>query len=283
DRIFGFVAYEGYRESASRRVSGNVPTPAYRAEILRALPFPETKLLLDLLPMPNVPVNPDVGAFEGIQNSVSRENHVTAKTDIYLTPGTNWAITFTRMRPTDSIKLSTQWPNDRTYSYKQNRVSSSFTVAKSTWTAESRFGWNFNDMQRLDQFLNLKDPSGVAERLPWGRSLPRISIAGVSGFGAGSAEIWDMNGTTYTFDQKVSHIMGKHSLKFGGASFNGDSEQPENPGFSFQNKADFIGYPQFRGSLVRITLSTLYERLRPVHSGRLACHTSFGFEPWSSL
>ena len=42
DRVFAFATYEGYRESASRRVNGTVPTQAYRDEILRALPFPET-------------------------------------------------------------------------------------------------------------------------------------------------------------------------------------------------------------------------------------------------
>jgi len=132
--------------------------------------------------------------------------------------------------------------NDRTYSYRQNRVSSSFTVAKSAWTSESRFGWNFNDMQRLDQYFTLKDPSGVPENLPWGRSIPRISVSGSSGFSVGSAEIWDMNGTTYTFDQKVAHVMGKHSLKFGGRyMYNGGfRSNPENPAFSFQSKADFL-------------------------------------------
>src|SRR5262245_19077061 len=54
DRAFAFGAYEGYRESASRRVSGTVPTVPYRNEIFRALPFAETKILLDILPLPNV-------------------------------------------------------------------------------------------------------------------------------------------------------------------------------------------------------------------------------------
>lgn len=243
DRIFGFVAYEGYRESASRRVNGTVPTQSYRDEILRALPFPETRQILNTMPLPNVPVNADVGGFEGIQNAISRENHVTSKGDIRLTPGSNWAITYTRMRPyglDPSYLLN--GVNDRTYAYVQDRVSSSFTVAKATWTSESRFGWNFNDMQRLDHYFTLKDPSGATEKLPWDRSIPRISVAGTSGFSVGSAEVWDMNGTTYTIDQKISHVMGKHSLKFGGRyMYNGGFRtNPENPAFSFQSKADFL-------------------------------------------
>src|SRR5262249_8160165 len=49
DRVFFFGAYEGYRESASRRVNLMAPTQRYRDEITRALPFPETKILLDIL------------------------------------------------------------------------------------------------------------------------------------------------------------------------------------------------------------------------------------------
>ncbi len=71
-------------------------------------------------------------------------------------------------------------------------------------------------MGRLDQFFLRKDPGGKAEKAPWDRSIARIGVSGPSGFGVGGAEIWDMNGTTYSFDQKVAHHMGKHSLKFGG-------------------------------------------------------------------
>jgi hypothetical protein len=99
DKLFVFGAYEAYRESASRRVNGTVPTASYRAEILRALPFAETKILLDVLPMPNVPINTDLGSFEGIQNATSRENHVVAKGDYRVTPLSNFGVSYTRMRP----------------------------------------------------------------------------------------------------------------------------------------------------------------------------------------
>ena len=62
DKLFVFGTYEGYQESASRRVNGTVPTASYRAEILRALPFAETRILLDVLPAPNVSINNDLGA-----------------------------------------------------------------------------------------------------------------------------------------------------------------------------------------------------------------------------
>lgn len=243
DRIFGFGTYEGYRESASRRVTGTVPTAAFRNEILRTYPVPETKIMMDLLPMPNTPINDDIGRFEGIRNATSKENHFVGKGDIRLTSMSNLSVTYTRMRPFGlDPSYYIDGGNDRTYNYVQDRVTAGFTTGGASWMSESRFGWNFNDMKRLDHYFTLKDPRGTPEKAPWDRSLPRFSIQGPSGFGVGGAEIWDMNGTTYSFDQKISRHMGKHSIKFGGKyGFNGGfRSNPENPSFVFQSKADFL-------------------------------------------
>ena len=243
DRAFVFAAYEGYRESASRRVNGTVPTPSYRTEILRALPFAETRVHLDMLPLPNVPINTDVGRFEGIRNATSRENHVVAKGDVRVKQISNLALTYTRLRPFGlDPSYYLERANDRTYEYVQDRATATFTTGGASWTSESRFGFNYSDMARLDFFFLRKDPSGRTERAPWDRSIARISISGPSGFGSGGAEIWDMDGTTYSFDQKVARHRGKHSLKFGGkyVFYGGFRSNPENPAISFQSKADFL-------------------------------------------
>jgi len=243
DRVFFFGAYEGYRESASRRVTATVPTQSYREEILRALPFEEMKILLGILPLPNVPINDDIGRFEGVRNATSRENHVVAKGDLRLTALSNLAVTYTRMRPFGLDPTATvNGANDRTYEYVQDRVAASFVTGGASWTSESRFGYNFSDMARLDHFFLRKDPGGKPETAPWDRSIPRISVSGPSGFGAGAAEIWDMDGITYSFDQKVARHSGRHSFKFGMryVFYGGFRSNPENPSFSFQNKADFL-------------------------------------------
>ena len=243
DRVFGFFTYEGYRESASRRVTGTTPTQSFRDEILKALPFQETKILLAAAPLPTSPINADIGTVEAIRNSVSHDNHMVFKGDARLTNTSNLAFTYTRMRPygLDPNYLA-NGANDRTFNYISDRISSSYTTGAASWTSESRFGWNFNDMKRLDAFFNQKDPLGTKEIVPWGRSIPTISIAGTSGFGLASAEIWDMNGSTYTFDQKISIRKGKHALKFGAkyALNTGFRSNPQNPAFSFANKADFL-------------------------------------------
>jgi len=243
DRAFVFGAYEGYRESVAQRVNATVPTPSYRNEILRALPFPETRILLDILQLPNVAINDDVGRFEGIRDRTRRENHVVVKGDYRVTSLSNLALTYTRLRPFGLDPSATvDGANDRTYEYVQDRATATFTTGGSNWTSESRFGYNFSDMARLDKFFLRKDPRGTTEKVAWGRSITRISSGGPSGFGSGGAEIWDMDGTTYSVDQKIARHMGKHSLKFGGKYmfYGGARDNPENPNISFQNKADFL-------------------------------------------
>ena len=241
DKAFIFGAYEGYRESASRRVNATVPTASYRGEILKAYTVPEMQVLLDTLPLPNVPINTDIGTFEGIRNALSRDNHLLLKGDYRVTNSSNFAITYTRLRPY-GLDPSAIRANDRAYDYTQDRFTGSYTVGLRAWTFESRFGFNANTMSRLDQYYLLKDPKNSTERLQWGRSLPRLGVGGTSGFNVNAAEVWDMDGQTYSFDQKAAHMMGKHTLKFGARyGFNGGfRSNPENPNITFQDKNDFL-------------------------------------------
>src|SRR5262245_25730495 len=55
NRLLFFTTYEGYREDSGVTRQTNTPTQATRDRILAALPFPETKIVLDALPMPNTP------------------------------------------------------------------------------------------------------------------------------------------------------------------------------------------------------------------------------------
>src|SRR5262245_796482 len=163
NRIFFFGAYEGYRESASRRVNATVPTASYRSQILEALPFQEMRILLDTLPMPIVPINNDLGRFEGIRNAVSSENHFVAKGDFHLSSLNSLAVTYTRMRPYGlDPRANVDGSNDRTFEYKQDRDTVTFTTGGPSWTSESRFGYNSNDMLRLDAYFLQKDPRGTA-------------------------------------------------------------------------------------------------------------------------
>ncbi|MGH8246876.1 MAG: TonB-dependent receptor plug domain-containing protein, partial [Gammaproteobacteria bacterium] len=212
DRIFLFGGYEGYRESVSTRQSGTYPTAALRQEVLRALPFQETRLVLDALPLPTIPrflmqpdgsriVDPDRGDFETLRIRQSSENHVIGKGDMRMGRSGNLSLSYSRMRPF-GLDPRAEIGNDRTFNYKTDRGTASFTTGGARWTSESRFGYNENDMKRLDHFFLRKDPRNLPEVWPFGRSLPSMSTSGL--FGTPGPEIWDMDGQTWTMDQKIS-------------------------------------------------------------------------------
>jgi hypothetical protein len=215
DRAFFFATYEGYRESTFQRVNGNVPTQRLRDEILQALPFQETRLLLDT-------------------------NHVVARGDVLLTKGSNLTVTFTRNRPFGlDPRFNVNGSNDRTFDYAQDRVTSQYTLTRPRWISETRFGFNNADMERLDNYFTFVDPKN-AEKVEWQRRVPRLSIQGIAGWG--SAEVWQMEGATYSLDEKIALHRGKHLFKFGGRYVRntGSRTNPENPSYAFNSKADML-------------------------------------------
>ncbi|HEX9546591.1 MAG TPA: TonB-dependent receptor, partial [Acidimicrobiales bacterium] len=233
-----FFTYEGYRESTFQRVNGDVPTPKLRQQILTALPFPETRILMDTLPEPNVVVDENIGRFEGSGRRESTENHFVVKGDIQLTSASRLTLAYTRNRPFGlDPRYNLDGANDRTYDYAQDRVSAQYTLTRGPWIAESRLGYNRSDMQRLDHFFALQDPS-KAESIEWQRRVPRLGIQGLATWG--SAEVWDMEGGTASFDQKVSRQAGRHLLKAGGryVRYWGSRTNPENPFYEFANLSD---------------------------------------------
>src|SRR5687768_16857167 len=106
NRAFFFATYEGYREEIQRNLSTTVPYQSTRDQLLAALPFPETKIVLDILPLPTEPivsssgvVDPLVGRWRGLGLQKRTENHVVAKTDAAMFNGANLSFTYTRLRP----------------------------------------------------------------------------------------------------------------------------------------------------------------------------------------
>lgn len=239
-KAFFFGTYEGYREEAFTRVQGTVPTAALRSQILAALPFPETKIVLDTLPLPTEPRTDDVGFFVGARNRERHENHVVAKTDVGIVRGGTLSVTYTRMRPFSLIpRINVDGSNDREFRHKQDRVATNFVLTRGRWVSESRFGWNKSDMERIDRFFEVMDPNHAEVNI-WGRRMGQISVSGL--FSTPGSETWDMHGTAYTVDQKISRPAGNHLLKAGvrWARQTGSRSNPENPVFQFQNKADLF-------------------------------------------
>jgi Carboxypeptidase regulatory-like domain/TonB-dependent Receptor Plug Domain/TonB dependent receptor-like, beta-barrel len=250
NKLFFFATYEGYREEVELNLSGNVPNQNTRNALLAALPFPETKIALDTLPEPTEPivsaagvVDPARGRYRGLATRKRTENHVVAKGDFSVFNGANFATTYTRMRPwTLEPRINVNGSNDRVFPNAQDRIASHFVMAHGQWVSESRFGWNRTDLQRLDEFFNVMDPDprAPAEIGNFGRRVGLINISGL--FSTPSAEIYDLTGGTWSFDQKLSRTVGRHFIKTGfrWVRQTGDKMSPQNPQFAYQNLADTL-------------------------------------------
>ena len=186
NKLFFFTTYEGYYEDREVILTGNVPYQHVRDALLTALPFPETRIMLDTLPLPTEPiistagvVDPNRGRYRGVHQQFRKENHVVAKVDLSVFNGANLATTYTRLRPyAVTPRINVNGSNDRFFPSEQDRIASQFVMAKGAWVSESRFGWNRTYLPRIDEFFNVKDPNPnkPAEILAFGRAVPFISI-----------------------------------------------------------------------------------------------------------
>jgi hypothetical protein len=248
NKAFFFGTYEGYRESVQRNLDSVVPYQQTRDEILRALPFPETAIVLGILNLPTEPVvssagvvNAQVGRWRGLGLRKRTENHVVAKGDIAVFNGANLGVTYTRLRPyTLDPRPVLNNANDRQFPNEQDRVAAQMVMTKGAWVSESRVGWNRTYLARIDGFLSTIGPNTPAEILPYGRRVGQIRISGV--FDTADAEIWDMAGTTYSFEQKFSRGYARHLVKAGFRFMRetGGRSNPEIPKFVYQNYADVL-------------------------------------------
>ena len=200
--------------------------------------FPETRTLLDTIPQPSLILDENRGRFEGAGNRERTENHVVSRADYRVTDSSNLSFVYTRNRPFGlDPRYNLNHANDRTYDYRTDRYSFQYTIGKASWVSESRFGYNHANMDRLDQFFTNVDPN-QAETIEFQRRIPRFRLRNVGGtLGLGSAEVFAMEGTTYTYDQKFTLNRGSHTIKFGGrvVNYGGSRTNPENPQFEFLN------------------------------------------------
>ncbi|MEJ7606250.1 MAG: TonB-dependent receptor [Bryobacteraceae bacterium] len=237
DRVFFFSTYEGYREVSSPPVSGNSPTPKLREEMVRA--NPAYKQSLDTIPLPNQPFSPtaDVGFYQDSRTARAEDNHVVVKGDFRITNFSNLALTWTHGRPTRN-EPTYYIGNNTEFSGFQERGTASFITGGPSWTSESRFGYNLQDLETFDGFLNQKAP-GV-EKSQYGLRIPAISSS--LGFTTASSQIWSQYGPSWSIDQKYSRHSGKHSLKIGGNYIHrtGGRVKVNNPIISYLGKADLL-------------------------------------------
>ncbi len=279
NRAFFFGTYEGYRENVQRNLDQAVPYQATRSEILQALPFPETKIVLDIIPLPTEAivssagvVNAQIGRYRGLGTRKRSENHVVAKGDVAVWNGANLSVTYTRLRPfTLDPRVFLNNSNDREFPNEQDRVAAQMVMTRGAWVSESRVGWNKTYLARLDGFLSTIGPNTPPEVLPYGRRVGQIRITGL--FNTADAEIWDMAGTTYSFEQKFSRGFQRHLVKTGFRFMRetGGRSNPEIPKFTYQNYADL---------LANVPTQQFTSYGAPPHGSHMDNYSAFAQDDW---
>ncbi len=279
NKVFFFSTYEGYREKVQLNLNSTVPYQAVRNEVLAALPFPETKTVLDALYLPTEPivstagvVNTQVGRWRGLGTRRRSENHLVEKVDMSVFNGANLSLTYTRLRPyTLEPRPNPNNVNDREFPNQQDRIAAQMVMTRGKWISESRVGWNKVFLARLDGFLNVIGPNKPAEVMPYGRRMPAFNISGL--FATPRSEILDMAGTTYSLEQKFSRGFQRHLVKTGFRVIRetGSHINPENASFGYQTYADLLAnVPQ--------SLNTTYGA--PPHDSHMDQYGGFIQDDW---
>jgi hypothetical protein len=233
NKLFFFFVYEGYRESAFRPISGNVPTEAFRQEAIAAVPA--YKPYFDLYPLPNSPVAPGAitGFYQGAASNVSRDNHIVGRGDYQITESTSLSARYTRSRPFRVTPRVTS--NERAFTGVTEVGTMSFTHARTTMTSETRFGYNQNDVTREDAI--------------YGFGVPGITCC--LGF-ADAGETLFKGGKTLSFEEVISLNRGRHAMKVGGIFLHRKAGRSniETPEIQYPNVADFLAN---RPSVAQVT------------------------------
>lgn len=223
NKLFFFGVYEGYREKAFRSINGNVPTKELRDMAIAAVPA--YKAFFDIFPLPNSPVTPGAttGFYQGAGSNSASDNHAVVRGDYNVTSHDVVSARYTRGRPSqDQPRVTT---NNRTFTGLTEVGTLSYTHIRSAFSNEFRFGYNRNDVNRLDAIYNLGVPP----------------IVGNLGFGDAGETLFK-GGSTKSFEDVVAITKGRHSLKFGGIFIQSlaGRENVETPELRYDSVADLL-------------------------------------------
>ena len=216
DRIFVFGAYAGYRQSQAILLTGDVPTQATRDQVIRAQPTYAAPL--SYVPLPNQPLASRTATTgRVVTTGVERrhDNHVELKGDLRITDSSTLVLTYSHGRPyrlSPAIQLNGAFDQDlQAYT---DRATASYVRAGTSWTSETRFGYNVNDATRVGGSIKIAAPENSTEDSEFGRRLG--SIATNLGWTTPGGEVVVLKGPTWSIGEKFAWHKSQHSFKFGG-------------------------------------------------------------------
>ena len=202
--------------------------------------------------------------------------------------GGNLSVTYSRMRPeTVNPSIYIGSGNDQRFLNEQDRIATQYVRAGGTWVSETRFGWNRNSLDRLNDFWMQINPAvtGDVELTDPGPRIAEFTIAGA--FATPLAEVLAMRGRSYSAEQKFSRFIGSHNFKAGfrWSREGGSKTNPAEPELQLPDDPRPAGEPpQLHESAVGTAAARCpHRQLRRVPAGRLARHPAARAQPWCPL
>ena len=213
DKVFFLFAYEGYRVRATVPVNGAFPTPYFRNLLLQYLPYRETQINLNYMPIPNQPHGATdlLGRWIGPGQSNWNDDHVDARAD-YMVGGGNLSVAFAGGHPSRS-EAADDPLEPVAFTSKVRRLNVGYVIGKGRMSSSTRMGLNHVPQVRIEKTWYEYDPSHEKYTKGFG-IINKFAYTGMTTTRGGLRRVnkWP----SWTAEQQFSLLTGPHALKVGG-------------------------------------------------------------------
>jgi len=224
NKLFFFVNYEGVRISSFDALNGTVPTPLFASQAIAAQPQYASEFAL--FPAPNSPYSPTAltATWNGARSLVQNDNNAIGRVDYYLN-GNNWLTV--RYNDSHPYKFAPRViaEDPRISSGITDSYNLQYTHTSSRWTETTRAAYIRTDIARLDLLYSF--------------AVDELKVSGIDTQGG---ENFQIRGGTYTGEENVSTVRGKHTIEFGGIfqRLRSGRHDDTTTTFSYSNTTDFF-------------------------------------------
>jgi outer membrane receptor protein involved in Fe transport len=221
DKLFFFGSYAGAKLSASKAITGTVPSP-YLIGISPSVYAP----LFALFPSAPQPANNPTATtaqFFGVGRMMQKDGNAVGRIDYYINSNNILAVRYVRARP-DLIAPNLLPLNSRTTLGHTDALNANYTHAGGRWTENTRVGFNRLKYTRIDDGYAIQ--------------IPLLTF----GFSSQGSNQFLQHGSYTTLEQGIAAALGRHNLQFGGIFQRLDSSRVKlgNASLSYSTLAQFL-------------------------------------------
>jgi hypothetical protein len=228
DKTFFFAGYEGLRQGQETTQIATVPTALAREGILPYGTYPVSPLIvpyLNLYPLPNgTNFGDGTAQYLSAPNQISNATNVMGRVDHQLNAKTNIFGRYILDQDILDIPLSIPGEFTDASSRRQYVTLQANTVVSPTLVNNGRFAFNRTRSYYQELFLPEDNPANNLPFVP-GQPMGALAVGGGTqggitrtitevGFASGNGNI-DWNYNIFELADDLTHIVGKHTLKFG--------------------------------------------------------------------